>query len=163
MRKARSSSDQRAAGTPTVRGSVVARTRTLWRSAGGKGGGPAAARQVVQAVEAQAAEAPAPLGDGLGGAAEFGGDRLVGGFVGLSAAEDEACAEGEGLGGGVGVGQALEVEEVVGGGVEAWCFAGHGARSLCAGTAGGGDALKGRVAAESVQGRKRTRVSMLLE
>src|SRR5439155_22041845 len=110
MWKARSSSDQCEAGTPTSRGLVVARTRTLWRSSGGRGGRAAAAREVVEALEALAAEAPAPLGDGVGGAAQGGGDLLVGGLVGPGAAEDEAGAEGEGLGRGVGVGQAPEVE-----------------------------------------------------
>jgi hypothetical protein len=54
-------------------------------------------------------EAAAPLGDGVGVTAEFGGDVVVAGLVGLSATQDEACPEGQGLGGGTGVDQALQV------------------------------------------------------
>src|SRR5579862_7003531 len=142
-------------------GRVVARMTTLWRSSGGKSGRAAAAGEVAKAAEAAAAEAPAPLGDGAGIAAQFGGDLVVGGLVGLGAAEDEAGAEGEGLGRGVSVGQAAEVDELVGGQDDAWGFTGHGARSLCEGTATGTDAPQRRVRAESVQARKRTRTFIL--
>src|SRR5437870_4138042 len=117
---------------------------TLWRSSGGKSDRAAAAGEVVKAIEAAAAEAPAPLGDGLGGAAEFGGDAVVGGLVGLGAAEDEAGAEGEGLGRGMGVDQLAEVDEFVGGEDDAWGLASHEARSLCAGTVARADAPQGR-------------------
>src|ERR1700693_5535691 len=134
---------------------------TLWRSSGGKSDRAAAAGEVTKAVEAAAAEAPAPLRDGAGVAAQFGGYVVVGGLVGLGAAEDEAGAEGEGLSRGVSVGQAAEGDELVGGEDDAWGFTGHGTRSLCEGTAIGTDATQRRVRAESVQARKRTRTFML--
>ena len=134
---------------------------TLWRSSGGKSDRAAAAGEVAKAVEATAAEAPAPFGDGAGVAAQFGGDLVIGGLVGLGAAEDEAGAEGEGLSRGVSVGQAAEVDKLVGGQDDAWGFTGHGARSLCAGTAVGTDAPQGSGRAERVQAHQRTRTFML--
>jgi hypothetical protein len=62
-----------------------------------------------------ALEALSPLGHGVGGTAELAGDLLVGGRVGVGAAEDDAGAEGECLRGRVGVGEAAEVEQFVGG------------------------------------------------
>src|SRR3954452_8320630 len=112
MWKARSSSDQWEAGTPTSAGLVVARTRTLWRSWGGKSGRSATAGEVVQAVEAVTPEAAAPLGNGVGVAAELRGDVVVARDAGLwpgGAQEDESGAEGQGLGRGVGVGQGAEL------------------------------------------------------
>jgi hypothetical protein len=73
-----------------------------------------------------AAETPTPLGDGVGGAAELGGDLLVGGLVGLGTTEDETAAEGEALGSRVGLNEAAEVDEFVGGENDTRRFAGHG-------------------------------------
>src|SRR5438552_6195129 len=132
MWKARSSSDQCDAGTPTSDGLVVASTTTLWRSCGGKSGRAATAGRVGQASQAPPLEAAAPLGDGVGVAAECSGDVGVTGNAALEAgvaAKDDAGAEGQGLGGGGGVGQASEVDSFVGGQVDAGCFAGHEARS----------------------------------
>ena len=134
MWKARSSSDQWETGTPTSAGRVVARTRTLWRSCGGKSGRAATAGEVVEAVEAVTLEAAAPLGNGVRVAAELGGDVVVardarhwpGG-----AAEDDAGAEGQGLRGGGGVGEASELPVFVGGKADDGCFASHEARSVC--------------------------------
>ena len=53
-------------------------------------------------------KAPPPAGDSVGVAAKFLGDLLVGGVVGLSTAEDEACPEGQALGGGAGTDQLLQ-------------------------------------------------------
>src|SRR3954453_8341776 len=133
MWKARASRDQCDAGTPTSAGLGVARTKTRWRSSGGKSGRAAAAGQVGQAGQAPPPEAAAPLGDGVGVAAQFSGDVVVAGDAGVEAgvaAEDEAGAEGEGLGGGGGVGQAAEVEDLVGGQVDAGALASHGGRSF---------------------------------
>src|SRR5260370_7162290 len=134
MWKAGSSSDQWETGTPTSAGRVVARTRTLWRSCGGKSGRSATAGEVVQAVEAVALEAAAPLGNGVGVAAELGGDEVVARDAGLwpgGAAEDDAGAEGQGLRGGGGVGEASELLVFVGGKAYRGCFASHEARSVC--------------------------------
>jgi len=103
----------------------VASTSTLCRSSGGKSGRAAAAGQVAQAAEAMAVEAPPPAGDGVGVAAEFVGDLVVGGLVGLGAAEDEAGAEGEALGGGAGANQLLEQLRLAQVQANARGFAGH--------------------------------------
>src|SRR6266516_1780694 len=143
-------------------GVVVARTRTLWRSSGGKSGRAAAAGLVGEAGEAVALEAAAPLGDGAGVAAKFVGDVVIAWDASAGgAAEDDTGAEGEALGGGGGVGQALEAEGCVGGEEDAGCFAGHGARSLCMGTRVGTEALEGRADADGVQARKCTRMFTL--
>src|SRR3954471_12897382 len=164
MWKARSSRDQGDAGTPTSAGLVVARTKTRWRSSGGKSGRAAATGQVGQAGQAPPPEAAAPLGDGVGVAAQLGGDVVVAGDAGIVAgvaAEDEAGAEGEGLGGGGGVGQAAEVEDLVGGQVDAGCFAGHGARSLRRGRATGSPPGQGSCSPATAKALKRTRMSTL--
>src|SRR4051794_3473383 len=127
MWKARSSRDQCDAGTPTSAGLVVARTKTRWRSSGGKSGRAAAAGQVGQAGQAPPPEAAAPLGDGVGVAAQFSGDVVVAGDAGVEAgvaAEDEAGAGGEGLGGGGGGWPAGGGGELVGGQGDAGGFAG---------------------------------------
>src|SRR5262249_28044492 len=79
---ARSSSDQCEVGTPTLAGLVVARTRTLCRSSGGKSGRAAAPGEVCQTSKALAVEAAPPLGNGAGPAAEFGRDLRIGGRLG---------------------------------------------------------------------------------
>src|SRR3954451_18568312 len=162
MWKARSSRDQCDAGTPTSAGLVVARTKTRWRSSGGKSGRAAAAGQVGQAGQAPPPEAAAPLGDGVGVAAQLGGDVVVAGDAGVEAgvaAEDEAGAEGEGLGGGGGVGQAAEVEDLLGGEFDGWGLGSHEARSLCWGgetEPGPGQGSRRRTVAQAL---KRPRLS----
>src|SRR6266404_8806385 len=148
MRVARSSSDQCETGVPVSAGLVVARTRTLWRSSGGKSGRAAAAWQVVQAVEALLAEAAPPAGDGGGVTGEFGGHLVVGGLGVAGAVEDDAGAEGQALRRGAGMGQVLEVVEFLVGQVDARCFASHGTRSVC---------QKRCVTIPSRQRRRRTR------
>jgi hypothetical protein len=76
----------------------------------------------MESGEAVLVEAAAPAGDGIGVAVQFLGDLEVGGLVRLGAAEDEARAEGQPLGGGRGAGQLLEQlgfpeEQVDGGGL----------------------------------------------
>src|SRR5262245_5795982 len=125
MRVARSSSDQWHTGVPASSGLVVASTRTLCRSSGGKSGRAAAAGPVAQAGEAVAVEAAAPAGDGIGVTAEFVGDLVVGRLIGPGATEDDAGAEGQALRGGACADQLLQqlrftqVQANVGG------FAGH--------------------------------------
>src|SRR5213078_1120900 len=109
-------------------GFVVARTRTLCRSAGGKSGRAATAGQVVQAVQAVALEAAAPLGHGVGVAAELSGDVVVARDAGLwpgGTAEDEAGAEGQGLRGGGSLGEASEAPVFDGSKADDGCFASH--------------------------------------
>jgi len=53
-------------------------------------------------------EAFAPLPDGVAVAVQLGGDELVGGFVALGGAQDDAAAEDEGLGGGAGADESLK-------------------------------------------------------
>src|ERR1051326_4478809 len=125
MRVARSSSDQWDTGVPASWGLVVASTKTLCRSSGGKSGRAAAAGQVAQAGEAVAVEAAAPAGDGVGIAAEFVGDLVVGRLVGLGAAEDDTGAEGEALRGGAGADQLLQQLRLAQVQVNAGGFAGH--------------------------------------
>src|SRR5580700_771808 len=101
MWKARSSSDQRAVGKPTSAGFVVARQRSLWRSSGGKSGRSAGAGQVLQSGQALASEAPTPLGDRVGVAAEFTGNMIVAGLIRSGTAQDQSSAKGQGLGRGM--------------------------------------------------------------
>jgi hypothetical protein len=53
-------------------------------------------------------EASSPARDGIGVAAQFGGDLLIGRPVRVGAAEDESCAGGASLRRGAGVDQLLE-------------------------------------------------------
>jgi hypothetical protein len=91
----------------------------------------------VQPGQALAAEAVPPLGDGVGVAAQFGGDVVVAGLVGRSAAEDQAGAEGQDLRGRVGAGQALQLDLFEVGQDDAGGFATHG-HGPCAEPAGDG-------------------------
>src|SRR5262245_53257095 len=100
---AKSSNEQCEIRRPNSAGLVVASTRTLCRSCGGKSPRSTAARQVGQAVEAPGGEAGSPLAHRAGVAVQFPGHLLIGGAVGLAAAQDEAAAKGLRLGGGVGV------------------------------------------------------------
>src|SRR5258708_35690795 len=129
MRVARSSSDQWETGVPASGGLVVARTRTLWRSSGGKSGRTGAAREVVEHLEAVALETPPPLGDGIAVAAQFLGDVVVAWLVGLGAAEHQARPEGQALGRGAGVGQLLQPLPFVGGQTDTRGFTSHGTPS----------------------------------
>ena len=140
---------------------MVARHRSWWRCSGGKSPGPAGAREVSQAVEALALEAAAPLGDGVGVATEFGSDLVVGRLVGLTAAEEESCAEGQRLGCGVSEGKAAELLGVGGGEADAGCFAGHRALSVCGDR--GIDSVVGEdnPRQEATQALRRTRPFML--
>jgi hypothetical protein len=63
----------------------------------------------LQARQARVGEAPAPQGDGVVLAAQFLGDLPVGGAAFVGGAEDDAGAADEGLGCGVGAGQALQL------------------------------------------------------
>ena len=78
MRRAKSSRDQCETGVPASAGLVVARTRTLWRSSGGKSPWPARPRAVLQPLQALRAEALAPARNRVGVTAEFGGHLGVG-------------------------------------------------------------------------------------
>src|SRR5262245_29303370 len=111
MRRARSSSDQWETGVPVSAGLVVARTRTWWRSWGGKNPWPATPRAVEQALQPSVAEAAAPARDGVGVAAEFGGHVVVARHAGLGrgAAEDNARPQGQPLGRGACVDQLVEL------------------------------------------------------
>src|SRR5262249_5641249 len=128
---ARSSSDQCEKDSPRSAGFVVASTRTLCRSSGGKSARGPAARQVDQTVETAGREALPPFADGAGVAAEFAGDLPVGGAVGLPAAKDKATAERLCLWRGVGVGRLGELLFFVAGETDKGCASGHEARSLC--------------------------------
>src|SRR6516162_7581177 len=129
---ARSSSDQCEIGRPRSAGLVVARTRTLCRSSGGKSPRGTAAREVGQAVEAVPGEARPPLADGGRVAAELGGDVLVRRAVGFGATQDEAAAKSPGLGGGVSVAEFLQVELLLTREADQGGASGHGAPSLAA-------------------------------
>src|SRR5262245_15568340 len=133
MRMARSSSDQCESDSPRSAGLVVASTRTLCRSSGGKSAGCPAAWQVGQALEAVGREALPPFADGAGVATEFAGDAPVGGEIGSPAAEDDAATERLGLRGGMGVGRFEESLLLVAGKTDKGCASGHEARSLCEG------------------------------
>ena len=131
---ARSSSDQCAIGKPNSAGLVVARTRILCRSSGGKSPRSTAAREIGQTVEAAAGEAASPLADCSGVAVEFLGHLPIGRAVALATAKDEAAAKGLGLRGGVGVGDLLELVLFFAGEADEWGAAGHAASSLCQGS-----------------------------
>src|SRR5262249_45378138 len=132
MWEARSSSDQRALGTPPSAGWVVARTITWGRSAGGKRGRAGTTGEVVQASEAPAAAAPAPLRNRLGSTAAFPGAVIIAGLVGLGATQDDTGSEGEALGCRGGIGEAAQVEEIVGGQGTVRCWARQAVDSVCA-------------------------------
>ena len=72
----------------------MTRTRTLWRSSGGKSPRSARAREIVQAFQALALKAVTPLRDGVGVATQFGSHVVVAGDVWAVAAEDQAGAKG---------------------------------------------------------------------
>ena len=91
---ARSASDQWEKGKPKSAGVVVAKTMTLCRSSGGKSPRSTAAREVCQAREALGGEALSPLADRGGVAGELLGYLLVGGTVGLPAAQDKSATKG---------------------------------------------------------------------
>ena len=59
-------------------------------------------------------EAFAPLADGVAVAVQFGGDVLVGRVVRLGGAQDDAAAEGQGLGRGAGADEGFELAAQVG-------------------------------------------------
>ena len=109
MVAARSSRLQRVAGWSCASVLVVARLTTWSRSSGGKAPGAAGAGGVAEAAQAVGGEALAPLADGVAVAVEFGGDGLVGGPVRGRGPEDEAAAQGQGLGGGAGPDQGFEL------------------------------------------------------
>src|SRR5581483_7109516 len=131
MWKARSSSDQWVVGTPTSAGGVVASTSTWCLASGGKSGRSAATRGVGEAIEAQPLKASSPLGDGVGGAAQFLGDVIVAWDARSDGtAEDDASPESEGLGSGSGVDQFLQVSLFIGREPDGGCFPSHKRRSL---------------------------------
>src|SRR5262249_2292570 len=128
---ARSVSDQCEIGTPASAGSWVARTTTLCRSSGGKSGRAATTRAVVQAVQAVLGEAPTPLADPVGIAAEFGRHVPVLRGAGFGTQQDQAGTEGQALWAGAGVSEGVQVLCFLGRKQEDGGAAGHGARSLC--------------------------------
>src|SRR5947209_10050840 len=97
-RAASSSRVQWLAGQSCAAVASVARVTASRRSSGGKAPGPAGARGVLQAGQAALGEALAPQADGVAVAVELGGDGLVGGEVVVVGAQDQAAAEGQGLG-----------------------------------------------------------------
>ena len=105
---ARSASDQVVVARPWSSGRLVARATTATRAEGGKAPGSAGAGVVLQAFQAAGDEALAPLADGVAVAGEFVGDGLVGRLLGGTGAEDEAAAEGEGLGRSAGADEGLQ-------------------------------------------------------
>jgi hypothetical protein len=125
MRVASSSSDQWDTGVPASAGLVVARTRTLWRSSGGKSGRAAAAGQVVQASQTLSQETLPPARYRGRMAAQRGGDLVVGGSVGLGTAENKACPKSQPLGAGAGADQLLEQLGLSQEQANAWSFTGH--------------------------------------
>jgi hypothetical protein len=125
MRVASSSSDQWETGVPASAGWVVARTRTLWRSSGGKSGRAAAAGQVVQASQTLSQETLPPARYRGRVAVEFGSDLVVGGPVGLGTAENEARPKGQPLGTGTGADQLLKQLRLTQEQADAWSFTGH--------------------------------------
>src|SRR5205823_5336188 len=94
---AKSSSDQCVVGSPCSAGGVVARHITLCRSSGGKSSGAARAWEILQALQPLAMEASSPLGDGVGITVQIRRHTLIGRLVVLDAADNDACAESEGL------------------------------------------------------------------
>src|SRR5262249_7250440 len=154
-------SDQCETGTATSAGLVVARTRTWWRSSGGKSPRPAAPREVTQTHEAVAGEAGPPACHGVGGTVVFVGDAEGGGGVRLGGAQDETRAEGEALGGEAGVGNLVEAVVFVGAEGDAACFAGHARASVLAGKRNTGDSRQGSPRATGNQGVIRTRMFTL--
>src|SRR5947208_16929404 len=107
MVAARSSRLQRVARCSCSSALLLARLTTRRRSSGGNAPGPARARRVLQARQARGGEALAPQSDGVAVAAEFGGDALVGGPVGVGGPQDESAAEGPRQRGGASAGQGL--------------------------------------------------------
>lgn len=91
---------------------------TSTRSCGGKSPGPAGPRGVLEAGQAVPGEPLPPLADGVPVAAEFRGDGLIGGSVGVGGPENDAAAEDQGLWGGPGPDEGFEVPADVGGEVE---------------------------------------------
>ena len=126
---ARSSRDQWETGVPASAGLVVASTSTLCRSSGGKSDRSAAAREVVEALQAMLLEAPPPAGDRVGVALQFGPHLQVGGFVGLGATQNESGPEGEPLGRRTGLDEGVEVLGFVHRQTKAGGFPGHGGPS----------------------------------
>src|SRR4029079_4024460 len=102
-----------------------ANTMILCRSSGGKSPRGTAAREVGQASKPSSDEARPPLAHRAGVAGEFRGHLFVGGAVGLAAAEDEATAERLSLGGGMGVGDPVELVPLVAGEADEGRAAGH--------------------------------------
>src|SRR5271163_3836130 len=109
MRVARSSNDQCETGVPASAGLVVASTRTLWRSSGGKSPRSARPREIKETLQPLLAEAVAPARDGVGVATKLGGDVVVAWHAGLSAAENEARPESEPLRRGTGIDQPMQL------------------------------------------------------
>jgi hypothetical protein len=62
--------------------------------------------------------------------AEFGGDMVVAGNLGASTVEDEACAEGEALGGGAGVDELVQLLGFLVGEEQGGSLPGHGTTSV---------------------------------
>src|SRR5262245_8003535 len=86
---------------------LLARLTTWRRTSGGNAPGPARARRILQVRQASGDEALAPQSDGVAVAAQFGGDLLVGGLIGVSGPQDESAAEDQGLRRGVSADQGL--------------------------------------------------------
>src|ERR1700687_142191 len=122
MRVAKSPSDQWDTGMPASAGLGVASTMPLWRSAGGKSDRSAATGQMVEANQALAQETPPPACHGVGMAAKFGSDLVIGGPVGLGTAEDDACPKGQSLRAGAGSDQLLEQRRLTQKQAETWRF-----------------------------------------
>jgi hypothetical protein len=85
----------------------------------------------VQAVQALFGKPPAPLADGIGIAAELGGNVLVLERVGVGTEQDETSAKGQALGGRTRVSEALQLLGFFRREQEDRGTAGHAARSLC--------------------------------
>src|SRR5262249_50820415 len=163
MWEARSSSDQRALGTPPSAGWVVARTITWWRASGGKSGRAATAGGVVQASEAPAAAAPAPLRNRLRSTAAFPRALIIAGLVGLGATQDDTGSEGEALGCRGGIGEAAQVEEIVGGQGTVRCWARQEVDSVCAAPGGEHDSPQDTGPPGNEQALKRARMFMITD
>src|ERR1043165_4328980 len=108
-RKASSSRLQRESGLWLSEVLLLARTMTPRRSSGGKLPGPAGSGGVLESGQSVLGEALAPLADGVAVAAQLGGDLLVGRLVVSCGEQDDAAAEGQGLGRGAGAGQRFEL------------------------------------------------------
>jgi hypothetical protein len=106
--RAGSSRGQRVAGQSCSAVRSLARVRTSSRSPGGEDRRAAGSGGVLESGQAVSDEAGLPQGDGVPAAPQFGGDGAVGRRIVPGHAEDDATAEGAGLGRGRRPRQSLE-------------------------------------------------------